>query len=144
MKYMTKCYTEARIYLEDFVRVMEAKQTVDDVHYVLALQLLGEINHIESRTSEAKKYWTKAKSTLDEYPTVGELVPDLGDIVSNRLQKAKAHVPETKSFFSRFTELARFEDEVSAELPIEERLEELITTMVFLDDWNPNIHANLP
>ncbi len=134
VKYITKSYAEARIYLEDFVRVMEAKKRVDNIHYVLALQLLGEINYSESRMTEAKKHWTKAKNILDQCPNVGEVAPELGDLVCHRLQKALIQVPETKSFFSRFTELARFEDEVSAELPVEERLEELIATLVFLDE----------
>jgi outer membrane protein assembly factor BamD (BamD/ComL family) len=133
-KYMNKSYGEARIYLEDFVRVMEAHQAVDDAHYILALQLLGEVNLAESRGVEAKQCWMKAKSTIDEFPAINETTPEFGELIGQRMEKANTQVQETKSLFSRFTELARFEDEVSAELPVEERLEELITSVVFMDD----------
>ena len=133
-KYMNKSYGEARIYLEDFVRVMEAHQAVDDIHYVLALQLLGEVNLAESRGVEAKQCWTRAKNTIDESPDIDESTPELGEMIAFRMEKTQTQVQETKSLFSRFTQLARFEDEVSAELPVEERLEKLITTVVFMDD----------
>lgn len=134
VKYMTNSFAEARIYMEDFVRVMEAKKTVNDIPYVLVLELLGEINLTEGRKAEAKVYWTKAKNMVDEFPTIHEKAPTLEDIITHRMQKAQTQGHQTKSFFSRFTELARFEDEVSAELPVEERLADLITTLVFIDD----------
>lgn len=133
-KYLSKSSAEARIYLEDFVRVMDARQDAKDVNYVLALQLLGEINFVECRTADAKRYWTKARSTLDDFPAISQSNPELGEMIKHRMDKAETQTQETKSFFSRFTELARFEDEVSAELPVEERLEQVITTIVFMDD----------
>ena len=131
---MTNSFAEARIYMEDFVRVIEAKKAANDTSYVLVLQLLGEINLTEGRRAEAQVYWTKAKNMVDEFPTIRDKLPTLGDIITHRMQKAHTQVHQTKSFLSRFTELARFEDEVSSELPVEERLKDLITTLVFVDD----------
>ena len=120
--------------MEDFVRVMDAKNTVNDIPYVLVLQLLGEINLTEGRRAEAQVYWAKAKHMVDEFPKIQEEAPTLGDVITHRMQKAHTEVQQSKSFFSRFTELARFEDEVSSELPVEERLGDLITSLVFIDD----------
>lgn len=55
------------MYLEDYVRAMEAHQTVKDVQYVLALQLLGVINHVETRAIEAERYWARASSMIDDF-----------------------------------------------------------------------------
>jgi tetratricopeptide (TPR) repeat protein len=135
VKYLMKRFAEARIYLSDFIRVMDAAKTVDSVDYVIALELLGELHRAESRYEDAKKLWRKAKSILEQNPSIGEKIPELEELISTRLETAQAAPTETKSLFSRFTELARFEDEqVSREVPIEERIDELLQSYVFVDD----------
>lgn len=134
---MQKCYTEARIYLEDFVRVSEAHRCTTNLEYVLALQILGETYNAESRGEEAKRYWEKAKFVIAESTISGDMVPELLEMLSHRLEKAPTTAKETKTLFSMFTELARFEDEVSPELPVEERLQDILRTYIFLDDDIP-------
>jgi hypothetical protein len=41
---------------------------------------------------------------------------------------------EQKSFFSRFAEMAKLEEEVSADLPIEGKIQEILCNFVFLDE----------
>eukprot|EP00934_Nitzschia_sp_Nitz4_P003716 Nitzschia sp. Nitz4//scaffold2_size372955//76566//81071//NITZ4_000380-RA/size372955-snap-gene-0.68-mRNA-1//-1//CDS//3329546647//3706//frame0 len=136
-KYMSQSFAEARIYLGDFVRVSEVTQEAigaSSIDYILALFLLAEVNKSENRIMEAKHYWGKAKSALLDNSEAMERYPDLEGMLSHRLEKEQATVQETKSFFSRFTELARFEDEVSKELPVGEKLLEILRTHIFLDD----------
>lgn len=134
IKYLHRSFAESRIYLEDFVRVSEAQAIMDDIDYVLSLLLLGEVNYAESRFDDAQRYWTKAKHMLEEYPACDEKMPQLGEMLQHRLEKAQKGSAESKSLFSRFTELARFEDEVSAEVPVEEKLQEIIRSYTFFDD----------
>jgi tetratricopeptide (TPR) repeat protein len=135
VKYLMKSFAEARIYLSDFIRVMDAAKTADSADYVIALELLGELHRVESRYEDAKKLWRKAKSILEQNPSISEKIPELKELISKRLETAQAAPTESKSLFSRFTELARFEDEqVSREVPIEERIDELLLSYVFVDD----------
>jgi hypothetical protein len=130
-----KQFAEARIYLGDFIRVMDAKRTFDTVEYAMAFLLFGEMSHTESRPDEARLAWSRARDVIRRNPRVKELMPELDELVSNRLENVSAVQQEQKSFFSRFTEMARFEDEqVSRELPIGERIEEAIRTYNFDDD----------
>lgn len=112
---------------------MDSHRNIEDIHYILALHLLGEISFEENRLDEAKLYWMKAKHYIEEFPDVGDEIPELQEILTSRLEKAEKGVPKT-TFFSRFTELARFEDEVSGEVPVEERLGEILRSFVFVDE----------
>jgi hypothetical protein len=135
VKYMLKSFAEARIYLSDFVRVMDTEQNVDEIDYVIALGLLGEVHNAEGRGAAAKKLWTQAKSALDKNPTLSEKIPELRELISHRLENGPSASQEKKSLFSMFTEMARLEDEhVSPEVPVEQRLEDIFRTYVFLDD----------
>jgi hypothetical protein len=135
VKYLLKSFAEARIYLSDFVRVMDTERTVDDIDYVIALQLLGEVHNAEGRRGDAKQLWSRAQSILRKNPSVSQKIPELEELLSNRLEAAQSAREEKKTLFSRFTELARFEDEqLSREVPIEERIQMVFRTYIFVDD----------
>lgn len=112
------------------------KQTMADVDYIIALQLLGEIYSAEQQFEDAKRLWTKAKMSLENNVIEDEVVPEIEELISTRLEAAEsAGQKEKKSLFSRFTELARFEDEqVSREVPIEERIQKVFRSYIFIDD----------
>ena len=133
LKYMMNDYETAKVHLDDFVRIMDAHRQFETVDYVIAVDLLGEIHRIESRYPEAKKNLTIAKQILERNPQIAAKLPQMLDMVSDRLEVV-SRAPQEKTFFSRFTELARFEDEVSGEKKIEEKLDDLLQEVVFLDD----------
>ena len=139
MKYMAESYAEASIYLGDFVRVMEKEKAVDSVDYVLAQLLLGQMRNLESREDEALIAWTKANSVLEEHPDVGNRVPGLKKLMESVIDASQSKqnaVQEQKSFFSRFAEMAKLEEEeVSADIPVEAKIQEILCVFVFLDDY---------
>jgi RNase P subunit RPR2 len=99
VKYMLKSFAEARIYLSDFVRVMDTEHNVDEIDYVIALGLLGEVHNAEGRGDAAKKLWTKAKSALDKNPTVSEKIPELRELISHRLEMVLQHLKRRSHCF---------------------------------------------
>jgi tetratricopeptide (TPR) repeat protein len=136
-KYVAASYAESRIYLSDFVRVMEIKKSVNRVDYVLAQLLLGQVFETESRNDDAVKSWTKANLTLEECPEIGNSIPGLKDLVQrviNSSQSKQSTGQEQKSFFSLFADMARFEEEVAAEVPISTHIDEILRDYVFVDD----------
>ncbi|KAL3918640.1 MAG: hypothetical protein SGILL_004141 [Bacillariaceae sp.] len=137
VKYVTESYAEASIYLGDFVRVMEKEDTVASVDYVLAQLLLGQMRNLEIREDEALKAWTKANSVLEEYPSTGNRVPGLKKLMERVIEASQSKqnaAQEQKSFFSRVAEMAKLEEEVSADVPVEAKIQEILCDFVFLDD----------
>ena len=135
VKYMLESFAEAKIYLADFIRVMDAYQIMNTVDYVFGLQLLAEIYYVENQIDDAKKLLTKARMILRNNTELGQEIPELEELISNRLEAAKSAQTETKTLFARFTELARFEDEqVSRKVPIEERIHMVFRSYVFVDE----------
>ncbi|KAG7342160.1 tetratricopeptide repeat protein [Nitzschia inconspicua] len=137
VKYMTESFAEARIYLSDYARVMELAKTVESVDYILVHLLLGQMNRSESLEDDAIRAWEKAGGILSQQPSLGENVPGLKDLVDHVVQSChsrKMDAREPKSFFSRFSEMARFEEEVGADIPVSARLEEMLLDYVFLDE----------
>ena len=100
----------------------------------MAMTVLGEIHREASRYPDAKKKYTVAKQILEKNSHIDTKLPGMLDIVSGRIE-AVSQAPEEKTFFSRFTELARFENEVSGELTVDQRLEELVRLFPYLDDY---------
>jgi uncharacterized membrane-anchored protein len=133
LKYIMKDYAPALAHLDDFVRIMDAYRNFDTVDYVIAMGLLGEIHRAESRYPQAKQRLTVAKQILEKNETIAAKLEGMSEMVSLRIE-AVSRAPQEKSFFSRLTELARFEDEVSGEKTIEEKYQEMLQTFVFLDD----------
>jgi len=133
VKYLQKSYAEAKIYLGDFTRVMEAGNSTGHPEYLLAIQILGEIHRIEGRPDDATALFSRAKQIIDANAALEEKLPGLQTCISMRLDASHPDEEEKKTLFSRFTELARFEDEVSGELPVEERLQAIIQQYPFLD-----------
>jgi tetratricopeptide (TPR) repeat protein len=137
VKYVTESFAESIIYLGDFVRVMEKEKTVDSIDYVLAQMLLGQMRALESRADEALKAWTNANSVLEEHPNIVNRVHGLKQLIEQVIESTQSKqnvAQEQKSFFSRFAEMAKLEEEVSADLPIEGKIQEILCNFVFLDE----------
>jgi len=135
VKYMTKSYAEARIYLSDFIRVMDIEKTVERVDYVMALHLLGEIHISEARPEDSKRAFTTAQIILERNPAVSEKLPVLEELISHRLQATEKSSRGGKGFFGRLTELTRLEDEVSpGDLTVGQKVDKILRTFVIVDD----------
>jgi tetratricopeptide (TPR) repeat protein len=137
VKYIAESYAEARIYLSDFARVMEIRKTTDNVDYIIAQLLLGQILQSESRKDEALKSWTKARAVMEQHPNVGNKVPGLKDLVQRVIESSQTRHSsnqEQKSLFSRFADMARFEEEVTSEVPVAKKIDSILRSLVFLDD----------
>jgi tetratricopeptide (TPR) repeat protein len=138
IKYLGESFAEARIYLSDFVRVMEGETKTDNVDYVLALVLLGEILDSEARHDDATKCWNKANAILDRSAGAREIFSALKIVVDRRLDSNRGKRPnsqEQKSLFSMFADMARFEEEVTSEIPVEQQIADILQGYVFLDDY---------
>jgi tetratricopeptide (TPR) repeat protein len=137
VKYMSESFAEARIYLSDYVRVTELAKKVESADYAIAQLLLGQIDHSATLQNEAALAWGKARGALDQNPSIGNRVPGLKGLVEHLIESCHSNqiqAQEPKSFFSRFSEMARFEEEVGAAIPVARRIEEILLTYVFLDE----------
>ena len=113
--------------MSDYVRVMETADTMISIDVAVALMLLGEVYNIEGRHDEARKYWLRSKQTIEANGATKSISPTIDDIISQRLESAPTSRGEKKTFFSRFTEIARFEDEqVLQDVPIELKIREVV------------------
>lgn len=138
IKYVADSYAEARIYLSDFVRVMELKTTVNSVDYVLAQILLGQIHQSESRDGDSLDAWTKAESITEQNPEIASAISGLTELLQRLIevsQSKHSESTEQKSFFSRFADMARFEEEVGSGLPIAAQIDEILREYVFVDEY---------
>jgi hypothetical protein len=92
---------------------------------------------LEGLDDEAARAWEKASDMLGRNPLIEDRVPDLNALLNHLVESShskKAESQEPKSFFSRFSEMARFEEEVAADIPVAARIEEIILDYVFLDE----------
>ena len=113
------------------------KEENRNVDYVLGLLLLGQMQALESRKDEALKAWSKANSVIETNSFIAEKVPALAEVmvqVIESIQSKQNIAPEQKSLFSRFAEMAKLEEEVSADLPIQARIQEILAEYVFLEE----------
>ena len=134
VKYMLKSYAEARIYLSDFIRVMDVVKNVETIDYIIALQVLGELHEAEGRVDDARKSWTLAQAILQRSSNSSKKLPELEELISLRLESAKK-APKEKGFFSRITELTRLDDEVApGSLSVGQQVDKMLKTYVFIDD----------
>ena len=89
------------------------------------------------RVEDALKSRLKASTTLEQYPEIGTKIPGLKVLVQRVIESSQSKQStgqEQKSFFSRFADMARFEEEVAAEVPITTQIDEVLREYVFVDD----------
>jgi hypothetical protein len=133
VKYLMKRYAEARINLGNFIRVVDSKRNFDMIEYAIAFLLFGKMSPKESGPEDARVAWENARHVFQRNPRIKELIPELDELISNRLPNVRSVQREQKKIV---TKLASFEDrQMSRESPIEERIADAIRNYNFDDDY---------
>lgn len=116
-QYDMKNYDEALDYLSCFVKIQDSNKDKNTVDYILALLLIGDINHYNGMMDEASSAYASANHAFANSKEVSKRYPAFRAILERRLSEQrvkKAPAPPT-GLFARITgEFGRLSDEVSA------------------------------
>lgn len=117
LQYEAKNYDEALEYLGTFVKIQDSNKVKNTADYVLALQLIGDINRHNGRNDEASSAFASANHAFSYSKEVAKKYPGFRQILERRLaEENNPSVPAAPTgLFARITgELGRLGEEVKA------------------------------
>ena len=107
-------YDESLENLETFVRIRDANKMKNTVDYVLAHQLIGDIQRYYSKADLASSAFMSAFNAYNHSKDVSTKYPGFAPILQKRVEEDTSAPPPT-SFFARITgEIGRLSDETKA------------------------------
>ena len=139
LQFELKNYDEALEYLGSFVKIQDSNKDKNTADYILALLLIGDINHHNGKMDEASSAFASANHAFSYSKEVANKYPDFRSILERRLSEeyASKQPAAPTGLFARFAgELGRLSDEVKSKggLIVCEEDEIQLRNSIILDD----------
>jgi tetratricopeptide (TPR) repeat protein len=115
LQYEAKNYDEALEYLGTFIKIQDSNKVKNTADYVLALQLIGDINRYNGRNDEASSAFASANHAFSHSKEVAKKYSGFQQILERRLSEENdSNIPPPPTgLFARITgELGRLGEEV--------------------------------